>query len=175
MNWQTLKGVCSYIDCDIIVQSAEHLKPLKGQFCQKWKSCPYLGYVYRTMIYYRTERFLLIFFWDDNVVKTIPSSHWSMQKTKTLYYAFQASSWRCHFIKLAHEHIMRMRVMSVYSQICFFIVYVETIIWLFPKTCNLKPVFKSLHFQAPKTPLLCKLSHKKFSVFTWKQCLLNGP
>ncbi len=43
-----------------------------------------------------------------------------------------------------------MRMTSLCSQICIFIVYTETITVLFSKTCVMKPNFKRLYFQAPK-------------------------
>ncbi len=39
-------------------------------------------------------------------------------------------------------------------------VYTETIMESISQTCTLKPVFKSLHFQASKTPLSCKWTVK---------------
>ncbi len=41
----------------------------------------------------------------------------------------------------------------------------------------MKPIFKSLHFEAHKTQFLCKWTakmHKKLSIFSWKQCHING-
>ncbi len=41
----------------------------------------------------------------------------------------------------------------------------------FSKTCTLKPVFKSLHFQA--LSLLCKWMAKKLFFFSWNLCPVN--
>lgn len=44
--------------------------------------------------------------------------------------------------------------MSLFSQICVLVIYMETIMIAFSNTCTLKPFLKSLRFQATKT--LCK-------------------
>lgn len=57
-----------------------------------------------------------------------------------------------------------------------FLVYTEMTTVQFLKTCTLKPVFKNMCFQAPKTLLSCKWKvkmHKKFSVFGLKQGHVN--
>lgn len=89
------------------------------------------------------------------------------------------------FCALCKETLHTYRLNTLYtcvispSQICVFVVYTETLIMVsFSKTYTLEPVSKSLHFHAPKTPLLGKWTaktHLNVSVFIWKLSSLNGP
>ncbi len=87
---------------------------------------------------------------------------------KVLYYECQTSSWRCYFVReTLQEHVIHMHTMSLFSQICVFVVCMEILMAYFSKT------FQSLSIQAPKMQLSFKWMAKMFSVFSWKQCCVN--
>jgi len=94
-----------------------------------------------------------------NAVETI-SVHMDLWKwLKRLYFACQASSWRFHFVKkhsnrLQHVIHMLMSPFFTNSRFCCLQTGGKA---SFSKPCTLKPIFfKSVCFQAPKVPLLCK-------------------
>ncbi len=104
----------------------------------------------------KTERFLHFSRTDDNV-KTTPV-HTDPWKQCCIMYARPVAGnvtlWR-NTIQTHNRHV---HYKTIFTNLAF-----------------LKPVFKCLHFQSPKTQLSCKSTakqHKKFSIFSWFKIVL---
>ncbi len=69
------------------------------------------------------------------LLKMLPVYMGNILQLQMLYYAYHASSWRCHFVKKHQVNVMRMTPPFLH----FFVVYTETKI-----NCN---ILKNLHFE----------------------------
>lgn len=87
----------------------------------------HLGYIYMTAMYQKVKKkFFFAYRWQHC------QNHLDVTTLLSTY--------------LETEYTIHMCMMSSLSQVCGFVVYTETVMVLFSKTYNLKPIFKSLHW-----------------------------